>query len=242
MDKGGDRVKKIYASQVIFEDGNKVYVFENGHGRVYKKNEVEIIEPNWKEIEKKWAEILKVLHENLGWFNTEELENTPRRITGVIKEWYDYAVYKKWTVFENGGVRGTVFKYDQLVVLKDIRVFSKCSHHYETIDMKVSIAYLPGESVIGLSKLARAARKFASKPQIQEQFTEELATFLWDILKPRFLMVWVEGIHYCVVSRGVRAEDAIMVTSAVKYDKNDSEMVKNWKSLKEEAMAAFGVI
>ena len=231
-------VVELYEPQVIFEEGDKIWAFVDGKAVAYNKDEVKVKNPDWDKVKAKWAELIKVMHNELGYFNAEELRETPRRATGVLKEWYDYATYKKWTVFDNGGDEGTYLKYDQLVVLKDVRVFSKCSHHYETIDMKVSIAYLPGEKVIGLSKLARAARKFASKPQIQEQYTQELINFLYEVLKPKFIMVWVEGVHYCVVSRGARAEDAVMVTSAIRHDENMS--VHEIMSLKEETMRMFG--
>lgn len=231
--------KVVFANQVIMEDEDGVWIFEDGKAKKYNIDDIEIKEPNWDKIKEKWAELIKAMHDELGYFNVEELRETPRRATGVLQEWYGYQTYKKWTVFDNGGDEGTYLKYDQLVVLKNIRVFSKCSHHFETIDMKVDIAYLPGEKVIGLSKLARAARKFASKPSIQEEFTQELVEFLWEVLKPRFVMVHVEGQHYCVMARGARAEDSIMVTNAIKYDKNDPEMVANWKSLKDEALRLF---
>ena len=234
---GGKKV--VFENQIIFEEDGFVWVFENGKAKMYRRDEIEVKEPNWDRIKEKWAELIRVMHEELGFFNEEELRETPRRATGVLQEWYGYQTYKKWKVFDNGGPEGTYLRYDQLVVLKDIRVFSKCSHHYETIDMKVHIAYLPGEKVIGLSKLARAARKFASKPQIQEQYTQELINFLWEVLKPKFVMVWVEGVHYCVVSRGARAEDAKMATSAIKYDPSLTGNVVG--GLKEEAMRMFGV-
>lgn len=231
--------KVVFANQIILEDEDGVWIFEGGKAKKYKFDEVEVKEPDWEKIKQKWAELINVMHEELGYFNVEELENTPRRATGVLQEWYGYQTYRNWTTFDNGGDFGTYLKYDELVVLKNIRVFSKCSHHYETIDMKVHIAYLPDEKVIGLSKLARAARKFASKPQIQEQYTQELIEFLWEVLRPRFVMVWVEGIHYCVIARGARAEDAVMVTSAIKYDPRMNDEVVH--SLKMEAMKMFGV-
>lgn len=175
--------------------------------------------PNWKRIENKVQDLISTLHEELGWFNEEELENTPGRVMRFYKEWYENSQYDRFALFDNGGDRGTMYKYDQLIVLKDITVHSMCSHHMLPFFGKAHIAYLPGEKVCGVSKLARAVRKFASKPQIQEQLTEEIAEYLYEQLKPRFLMVVIEAQHTCMIIRGAREHDSKMITSAIRFDK-----------------------
>jgi len=190
--------------------------------------------PDWSRIERKVQELIEILHDELGWFNEEELENTAGRITRFYEEWYDNAQYDKFTLFDNGGDRGTVYKYDQFVVLKNITLHSMCSHHMLPFFGNAHIVYLPGEKVIGVSKLARVVRKFASKPQIQEQLTQEIADYLFDVLKPRFLMIVIEAKHTCMIIRGVKEHDSVMVTSAIRYD--ESKFSGDVSGLKEEAL------
>ena len=198
-------------------------------------------QPKWKKIEKSVRKLVEVLNEELGWFNKEELENTPTRIMKFYKEWYENTQYEKFTTFSNGdGDYGSKYKFDQLVVLKDITLHSMCSHHMLPFFGKAYIAYLPGEKVIGVSKLARIVRKYASKPQIQEQLTQEVAEELYNILKPKFLIVVMKARHTCMIIRGAREHESEMVTSAVKYNENDEKISKNWQSLKEEALKLFG--
>lgn len=201
---------------------------------VVKQNEViRMDEPNWEKIQNVLQELIDTLHAELGWFNEEELDNTARRIKDFYKEWYENSKYDRFTLFDNGGERGTAYKYDQLIVLKDITVHSMCSHHMLPFFGKAHVVYLPGEKVCGVSKLARAVRKFASKPQIQEQLTEEIADFLFEQLKPRFLMVVIEAQHTCMIIRGAREHESKMVTSAIRYDKNQFDEIIG---LKDEAL------
>jgi len=189
---------------------------------------------SWSKIEDKIQELIEILHDELGWFNEEELENTASRIVKFYEEWHENSQYDRFTLFDNGGDRGTVYKYDQLVILKNITLHSMCSHHMLPFFGVAHIVYLPGEKVIGVSKLARVVRKFASKPQIQEQLTEEIADYLFKVLRPRFLMVVIEARHTCMIIRGVREHESTMVTSAIRYDKQSFE--KGIGSLKDEAL------
>jgi len=196
---------------------------------------------NWRKIEKNVRKLVEVLHEELGWFNKEELENTPTRITNFFKEWFENGQYNKFTTFSNGnGDYGSKYKFDQLVILKNITLHSLCSHHMLPFFGEAYIAYLPGEKVIGVSKLARIVKKYASKPQIQEQLTQEIAEELFKILKPKFLIVVIKAKHTCMIIRGVKEHDSEMITSAIKYDENDERIKQNWQMIKEEALKLFG--
>ena len=163
--------------------------------------------PNWPRIENHIKNLVDVLHEELDWFSDEELKNSPRRITDFYHEWWSHNNFN-FTTFER--------KTDQLVVLKDITFFSMCSHHMLPFFGKVHIGYLPGGRICGVSKLARVVRKVASRPQIQEQMTEEIADLLYGMLKPRGVMVIVHGAHTCMIGRGVREPNSLMVTSAIR--------------------------
>lgn len=202
---------------------------------VEKQNKV----PNWDKVDEALKNNVKILHEELGWFNEEELENTPIRIRKFYQEWKKNSEYDKFTTFDNGGKRGTKTKYDQLVVLNDITLHSMCSHHMLGFNGTANIAYLPGEKVIGVSKLSRIVKKVASRPQIQEGLTAEVAEELFNILKPRFLYVKMKAGHSCMSCRGVGEQNTKMVTTSVQYDKKDKMMVKNWITIKEEALRLF---
>jgi len=141
-------------------------------------------------------------------FNEEELKNTPRRIKKFIEEeWKDRGF--NFTVFPNPN-------YDEMIILKDIEFESLCSHHLMPFFGKVHIAYIPGEKICGLSKLARVVDKFAHRPQIQEKLTQEIVEFLSEKLKPKGVMVVIEAQHTCITCRGACKKNAVMVTSAVR--------------------------
>jgi len=142
----------------------------------------------------------------------EGLLDTPKR---VVKSWNQiYAGYKQnpeeilGTTFESAG-------YDQMVVLRDIELYSMCEHHMLPFHGKVHIAYIPNERVVGLSKLARLADCFAKRLQIQEKLTKQIATSIQDVLKPKGVMVVVEAQHMCMTMRGVGKQNSVMTTSAV---------------------------
>lgn len=176
--------------------------------------------PNWERIQAALKENVKVLHEELGWFNNEELENTPIRISKFYNEWYNNTQYNKFTTFENGGEYGCNVKYNGLVTLNNITVNSMCSHHMLGFSGIANIAYLPGKNVIGVSKLSRIVKKIASRPQIQEGLTAEIANDLFKILEPEFLCVMMKAKHTCMTCRGVGEHNTQMVTSEVRYSDN----------------------
>ena len=194
----------------------------------------ELQNPNWNKIERKIDLLVDVLHSELGWFNEEELDNTPRRVMRFYKEWFENSQWNDFRLFENGDDRYGCEKYDELIILKDIEVASMCSHHILPFTGKCHIAYLPDEKVCGVSKLARVVKKFASRPQIQEQLTNDVANYIYDELKPRFVLVVMECQHMCMKIRGVKEHNSQMTTSAIRY-KDDID----WKDLKIEAMKLF---
>lgn len=141
-------------------------------------------------------------------FGEEELTNTPDRIRRFLKEWENNDKFK-FTVFDNPG-------YDQIIILKNIDFASVCSHHLLPFLGKAHIGYIPGKKICGISKLARVVDKFASRPQIQERLTQQIADFIIDELDPIGVMVVIEAHHQCMGIRGVKKANAVMVTSAIK--------------------------
>jgi len=105
--------------------------------------------------------------------------------------------------------------YDQLVVVKAIPVQSVCEHHLLPFLGLAHVAYLPGERILGLSKVARVVEMFARRPQVQERLTQQVADWLDTHLRPKGVGVVVEAEHTCMTLRGVRASGALTRTSAL---------------------------
>lgn len=141
----------------------------------------------------------------------EGLLDTPKRVARAWKEYCsgygeDPAHHLSRTFEEVGG-------YDELVLLKDIPFQSHCEHHMAPITGKASIAYMPKDRVVGISKLARVLAGFARRLQVQERLTAEVAQCIWDNLQPHGVAVVIEASHGCMTGRGVRTHDVTMTTS-----------------------------
>ena len=141
----------------------------------------------------------------------EGLIDTPKRVARAWKEYCrgydeDPAYYLSRIFHEVGG-------YDEIVLLKDIPFQSHCEHHMAPITGHAHIAYLPGDYVVGISKLARVLHAFAQRLQVQERLTAEVADCIWENLKPQGVAVVIEATHGCMTGRGVRTPGVIMKTS-----------------------------
>ena len=141
----------------------------------------------------------------------EGLLDTPARVGRAWREYAqgyseDPAHHLSRTFEEVGG-------YDEIVLLKDIPFQSHCEHHLAPIIGKASIAYLPAERVVGISKLARVLHGFARRLQVQERLTAQVADCVWEHLKPQGVAVVIEASHACMTARGVRTPGVMMTTS-----------------------------
>ncbi|MDP9055794.1 MAG: GTP cyclohydrolase I FolE [Pseudomonadota bacterium] len=141
----------------------------------------------------------------------EGLVDTPARVGRAWREYCqgygeDPAIHLERRFGEVGG-------YDEVVLLKDIPFQSHCEHHMAPIQGKAAIAYLPRDSVVGISKLARVLHGYAQRLQIQERLTAEVAQCIWDNLKPHGVAVVIEAAHSCMSARGVHTPGVSMVTS-----------------------------
>jgi GTP cyclohydrolase I len=141
----------------------------------------------------------------------EGLLDTPRRVARAWREYArgyqeDPAVHLSRTFEEVGG-------YDEIVLLKDIPFQSHCEHHMAPIIGKAAIAYLPGNRVVGISKLARVLHGFARRLQVQERLTAQVADAIWEHLEPKGVAVVIEASHACMTARGVRTPGVMMTTS-----------------------------
>lgn len=106
--------------------------------------------------------------------------------------------------------------YDQMVVLKEIELYSLCEHHLLPFIGKAHVAYIPDKKVIGISKIARLVDVFARRLQIQERLTDQIAQALWEGLEPKGVACMVEAFHLCMRMRGVSKQNSIMVTNSLK--------------------------
>lgn len=161
-----------------------------------------------RKIEKHVCEIMKVLGLDL---TDDSLIETPTRVAKMyvneIFSGLNYENFPKCTAVANK------MGYDEMVVEKDIVAISACEHHLVTIDQKVTVAYIPENKILGLSKLNRLAKFFAQRPQIQERYAEQLFHALVFILETDNIAVLVKGKHYCVAQRGVEDTSSYTVTS-----------------------------
>jgi GTP cyclohydrolase IA len=147
--------------------------------------------------------------------NDASLKDTPNRVAKMyvneIFSGLDNKNEPKFTTFPND------YEYNQIVVLKNISVYSTCEHHLIPFSMRISVGYIPGERVVGISKLARVAKYFASKPQVQERLSKEIADYLEKELRPEGVIVYIDkGEHLCMKMRGVENHTSEMVTSEVR--------------------------
>ena len=141
----------------------------------------------------------------------EGLLDTPRRVARAWREYArgyadDPARHLSRTFEEVGG-------YDEIVLLRDIPFQSHCEHHLAPITGKASIAYLPRDRVVGISKLARVLHGFARRLQVQERLTAQVADCIWDNLQPQGVAVVIEASHACMTARGVGTPGVMMTTS-----------------------------
>jgi GTP cyclohydrolase I len=141
----------------------------------------------------------------------EGLLDTPSRVTRGYEEWFsgyatDPVSLLERTFEETDG-------YDEIVLLRDIRLESMCEHHMAPIIGRVHVGYLPGSRVVGISKLARVVEAYARRLQIQEKLTAQIANTIQDVLAPRGVAVVIEAAHQCMTTRGVHKPGVTMVTS-----------------------------
>jgi GTP cyclohydrolase I len=141
----------------------------------------------------------------------EGLLDTPARVARAWKEYArgyeeDPAHHLSRTFDEVGG-------YDEIVLLKNIPFQSHCEHHMAPIIGKASIAYLPHNRVVGISKLARVLHGFARRLQVQERLTAQVADCIWEHLHPLGVAVVIEASHACMTARGVSTPGVMMTTS-----------------------------
>ncbi|MBW4093541.1 MAG: GTP cyclohydrolase I FolE [Proteobacteria bacterium] len=141
----------------------------------------------------------------------EGLRDTPARVARAYEEFFS-----GYGIDPNALLERTfeeIDGYDEIVLLRDIRVESTCEHHMAPILGRAHVAYLPHRRVVGISKLARVVEAYAKRLQIQEKLTVQIATTIQEVLAPRGVAVVIEAAHQCMTTRGVHKPGVTMVTS-----------------------------
>jgi len=174
-------------------------------------------------LEGKFSEILEILKIDRKDPNSTD---TPKRLA---KMWVNELFIGRYTESPVITVFPNRKEVDELVISSGIKVMSVCSHHWQPITGTCAIGYLPGDYVIGLSKLTRIVDWFARRGQIQEELGEQIADYLEELLKPRALGVVIKSKHYCLIARGVNeSEDkAIMTTSVMRGGLRSDSSLRN---------------
>ncbi len=176
-------------------------------------------------IEKNFKEIMHILGLDL---NDESLKDTPKRVAKMfVKEVFNGLNpdnKPKPTIFNNK------FNFNEMLVEKNITIYSYCEHHFVPIIGKAHIAYFPKNHIIGLSKLNRVAQYFAKRPQVQERLTIQIANELKDILSTDDVAVLIDADHLCVASRGVNDVNSSTITSSYNGKFMNDEIRKEFLS------------
>lgn len=154
-------------------------------------------------------EILVLLGENP---EREGLKRTPQRVAKALKE-----LTSGYHVDIDKMINGALFEanYNEMVLVKDITLYSNCEHHLLPFFGKAHVAYIPGKHVIGLSKIPKLVHVFARRLQVQEKLTCQIAETLYEKLKPLGVGVVIEARHLCMEMRGAQSQLSPTVTSAM---------------------------
>jgi len=161
-----------------------------------------------KKIEEGFRLVLQGLGENP---EREGLLKTPERMAKMYSELLRNINSEE----KEEDILATQFveKYDEMILLKDIPVTSICEHHFLPFSGVAHLAYVPGNRIVGLSKLARAVEFYANRPQVQERLTTQIAELIHRSLEPQGVGVVLECIHTCMTIRGVKKTGSVMFTS-----------------------------
>jgi GTP cyclohydrolase IA len=156
--------------------------------------------------------------------NREGLRRTPERFEKALR--YLTSGYRQ---DPDKILNGAMFSvcYDEMVVVKDIEVYSLCEHHLLPFFGKCHVAYLPDKKVVGLSKIARLVNMYARRLQIQERLTSQIAQAINERLSPQGVGVIIEARHLCMVMRGVEKQNSLAVSSAMLGAFRDSKQTRD---------------
>lgn len=160
-------------------------------------------------MEKIIRDLLKKLGEDP---NREGLRRTPERVKDSLE-----FLTEGYRQDPKALIRDSVYsdKHEEMVLIKDIAIYSLCEHHLLPFFGHAHVGYIPNDKIVGISKIARMVDLFARRLQVQERLTNEIANTLMDTLKPRGVAVVVEAEHLCMQMRGVQKRGTSIITSAM---------------------------
>ena len=161
-----------------------------------------------KEIQEKYLSILKEVGENP---TREGLLKTPERASKAMQ-----FLTQGYEVDAEEILKSALFNedYSEMVIVKDIELYSLCEHHILPFFGKAHIAYIPNGKIVGLSKLPRVVDAFARRLQVQERLTDQIVNVIDKVLKPQGVAVVIEASHMCMMMRGVQKQNSVTTTSA----------------------------
>ena len=176
----------------------------------------ELVKKNEKSKIGKIAKHFTSIMEELGLDLTDDsLMDTPNRVAKMyVREIFfglNYDNFPKCTRIDNKMGQNSSF-----VLERNVNVQSNCEHHFVIIDGKATVAYIPKHTILGLSKLNRIVQFFAKRPQVQERLTEQVAETIAFITESQDVAVYIEGVHYCVKSRGIQDTSSSTMTLATR--------------------------
>ena len=176
---------------------------ENGYQRIdtYDDERTDKLADNYKNI-------LDLIGEDA---NREGLQDTPNRVAKSIQ-----FLTHGYTLDPSDILRSAMFKedYQQMVIVKDIEIFSLCEHHLIPFFGKAHVAYIPNGYITGLSKIARVVEAYARRLQVQERLTMQIRDCIQETLQPAGVAVVIEAKHMCMVMRGIQKQNSVTTTSA----------------------------
>ena len=162
-------------------------------------------------------EYVKLVHDQIQLLGEDPersgLQKTPERVATAMA-W----LTRGYAQDVKAVVNGAIFEqhHEQMVVVRDIELYSLCEHHMLPFFGKAHVAYIPDGRIVGLSKLPRIVDMFARRLQIQERLTEEIAEAIEQVLQPRGVGVVIEAVHLCMMMRGVEKQNSKTITSALR--------------------------
>lgn len=161
-----------------------------------------------EKLTKNYREILHLIGED---GKREGLKDTPKRVAKAIQ-----FLMQGYGTDPADIIRSATFQedYSEMVIVKDIELFSMCEHHMLPFIGKAHVAYIPDGSITGLSKIARVVDAYARRLQVQERLTVQIRDCIQDTLKPLGVAVVIEALHLCMVMRGVQKQHSVTTTSA----------------------------
>jgi GTP cyclohydrolase I len=195
--------------------------------KLTKKNIVNTPEEDAAYMNKVFNEniIAQLLYSIIGESPRPGLAETPARVVKAWKEktsGYQIDIASIFKEFEDGAEN-----YDQMVMVKDIPIYSQCEHHCEAIFGTATIAYIPNGRIVGLSKLSRVADAFARRLQVQERLTNQIADAINTHLSPKGVGVIIRARHMCMEMRGVKLQGHHTITSALRGVMKDDPLARS---------------